>query len=95
VPELSPFFADVDFCSAALESLPVDSARSVEVVLSVPPSVAPAPSFERALARALDPRSFLAQPLPLKWTDGAEKTFVIVPSAPHSGQKCGPSAAIP
>jgi hypothetical protein len=95
MPELSPFFADVDFCSAAPESPPDEPARSGDVALSDPPSVAPAPSFERALARALEPRSFLAQPLPLKWTDGAEKTLVIVPSAPHSGQKCGPSAAIP
>jgi hypothetical protein len=70
----------------------------------VPPSVeAPSPfasldvppSVERAAARELELRSFFAQPLPLKWTDGAVITLVIVPSAPHSGQKLGPSAAIP
>jgi hypothetical protein len=87
--------AGVDFVSAAEESAPDEPARSVELVLSDPPSLELALSFERALARALEPRSFLAQPLPLKWTDGAEKTFVIVPSAPHSGQKRGPSAVIP
>jgi hypothetical protein len=95
VPELSAFLAGVDFVSAAEESAPDEPARSVELVLSDPPSLELALSFERALARALEPRSFLAQPLPLKWTDGAEKTFVIVPSAPHSGQKRGPSAVIP
>ena len=95
MPEASPFFGGADFVSPVVESPPDEPARSVEFALSDPPSVAPAPSFERAVARALEPRSFLAQPLPLKWTDGAEKTLVIVPSAPHSGQKWGPSAAIP
>jgi hypothetical protein len=40
-------------------------------------------------------RSFLAQPEPLNTTDGALKPFVIRPSAPHDGQKRGPSAWIP
>jgi hypothetical protein len=80
------------------EPSPVEPPPSPEVEgeleLSDFESVVPL-SFERAAARELEPRSFFAQPLPLKWTDGAEKTFVIVPSAPHSGQKFGPSAAIP
>jgi hypothetical protein len=80
-------FVSVDFFSVVADSPPDEAVRSAEALPSAPPSLAPAPSFERALARALEPRSFLAQPLPLKWTDGAEKTFVIVPSAPHSGQK--------
>ena len=92
---MSAFLAGVAFVSDADESLPDEPARSLELAPSDPPSVEPAPSFERALARALEPRSFFAQPLPLKWTDGAENTFVIVPSAPHSGQKRGPSAVIP
>jgi len=65
VPEPSPFFGGADFVSAVVESPPDEPARSVEVALS-DPSVAPAPSFERAVARALEPRSFFAQPLPLK-----------------------------
>ena len=69
-----------------------DAAVALE---SVVVSGAPPDSLDRAAARLLEPRSFFAQPLPLKWTDGAEKTFVIVPSAPHSGQYLGPSAAIP
>jgi hypothetical protein len=98
LPEPSAFFV-----GAGLLSVPVDFS------LDDPPSVADEPSdeppalvslvsplsFERAAARTLEPRSFFAQPLPLKWIDGAEKTFVIVPSAPHSGQKRGPSASIP
>ena len=93
----------VFFAAAGLLSVPVDFSPDD------PPSVPDEPSdepldfdslvsplsFERAAARTLEPRSFFAQPLPLKWIDGAEKTFVIVPSAPHSGQKRGPSASIP
>ena len=66
----------------------------------VEPSADPSPlalpdsSFFRA-ERLDEPRSFLAQPVPLKWTDGAENTFVIVPSDPHSGQNRGPSASMP
>jgi hypothetical protein len=86
-PRAGVDFVSVDFVSVAADSPPDEAVLSVDALLSVPPSLAPAPSFERALARALEPRSFFAQPLPLKWTDGAEKTFVIVPSAPHSGQK--------
>jgi hypothetical protein len=97
-PEPSVFFV-----AAGLLSVPLDFS------LDDPPPVPDEPSdepldldslvsplsFERAAARTLEPRSFFAQPLPLKWIDGAEKTFVIVPSAPHSGQKRGPSASIP
>jgi hypothetical protein len=98
VPDPSVFFV-----CAGLLSLPADFS------LDDPPSVADPPSdeppdlvslvsplsLERAAARTLEPRSFFAHPLPLKCIDGAEKTFVIVPSAPHSGQKRGPSASIP
>ena len=68
--EPSLFPAGVDFVSAVVESPPDELAPSVEAGLSDPPSdppsVAPAPSFVRAVARALELRSFLAQPLPLK-----------------------------
>jgi len=40
-------------------------------------------------------RSFFAQPVPLKWIVGGAKAFVIVPSAPHSGQNLGPGSLIP
>jgi hypothetical protein len=105
VLELSAFLAGAALRSTAAEPSLDEPVRSDEDGLAVltsldlaslvPPSLAPALSFERAALRALELRSFLAQPLPLKWTDGAENTLVIVPSAPHSGQKCGPSAAIP
>ncbi|MEA2518252.1 MAG: hypothetical protein QOF49_332 [Chloroflexota bacterium] len=39
-------------------------------------------------------RSFLAQPEPLKWIDGAEKAFRIGPPL-HTGHALGPSALIP
>jgi hypothetical protein len=53
--------------------------------------------LERAEAArvALDARSFLAQPLPLKCTAGVLKPLCSVPSAPQAGQKRGPSALIP
>jgi hypothetical protein len=40
-------------------------------------------------------RSFLAQPEPLKWIAGVVNAFVILPSAPHSGQNRGPWSSIP
>jgi hypothetical protein len=52
-------------------------------------------SFAFDAARVLDPRSFFAQPVPLKWMAGAVKPFVIVPSAPHSGQNFGPWSLMP
>jgi hypothetical protein len=58
------------------------------------PPDAPFSSLARA-ARADEPRSFFAQPLPLKWTAGATNAFVMVPSAPHSGQNFGPWSLIP
>jgi hypothetical protein len=92
-PALSAFFVGAVLPPESLDAsfeateLSEDSAFSVEDVLSPLASLAPPFSFERAAARELELRSFLAQPLPLKWTDGAEKTFVMDPSAPHSGQK--------
>jgi hypothetical protein len=41
---------------------------------------------EAALVWLLAPRSFFAQPVPLKWIVGAENCLRIVPSAPHDGQ---------
>jgi hypothetical protein len=41
------------------------------------------------------PRSFFAQPEPLKWMAGDASCFFIVPSAPHSGQKRGPESWTP
>jgi hypothetical protein len=41
------------------------------------------------------PRSFFAQPDPLKWIVGGANSFRIVPSLPHDGQNCGPGALRP
>ena len=94
VPEPSDFFVGVGLLSVPVDFSP-DVPPSVEDEPSDFVSLVPPLSFERAAARELEPRSFFAQPLPLKWIDGAEKTFVIVPSAPHSGQNRGPSASMP
>jgi hypothetical protein len=71
------------------ESKPELSAEDLES-----PVDAAEPSSFDLEARAVD-RSFLAQPLPLKWTAGATNAFVMVPSAPHSGQNFGPWSLIP
>jgi hypothetical protein len=41
------------------------------------------------------PRSFLAQPEPLKWMVGGANRLRSVPSAPHDGQNFGPGSLIP
>ena len=48
-----------------------------------------------ALVEVALPRSFLAQPEPLKWIAGAANCLRIVPSAPHEGQKFGPGSLSP
>ena len=86
------------------ESEPDEPADSDEP----PPSVAgaaplPCLSFAAlepagaAAARVLldPPRSFFAQPDPLKWTVGTANCLRIVPASPHDGQKCGPGSLIP
>jgi hypothetical protein len=67
---------------------PVDPADPVEA--SPPPASDPADDLmgpETLL------RSFLAHPLPLKWTAGAAKTFDMGP--PQRGHSRGPSAWMP
>ena len=63
---------------------------------SLAPSLAPSPddAFDARVAFAL-PRSFLAQPEPLKWIVGGANSLRIVPSRPHDGQKLGPGSLIP
>ena len=41
------------------------------------------------------PRSFFAQPDPLKWIVGGANSLRIVPSSPHEGQKRGPGSFSP
>lgn len=48
-----------------------------------------------ALVAAEPPRSFFAQPEPLKWIAGVVNCLRIVPPAPHEGQKCGPGSLMP
>jgi hypothetical protein len=56
------------------------------------PDLAPAAAARVALAL---PRSFLAQPEPLKWIVGAANCLRRVPSRPHDGQNCGAGSLIP
>ena len=52
-------------------------------------------SFFDDADRDAEERSFFAQPEPLKWKVGGVNAFVMVPSAPHSGQNLGPWSLIP
>src|SRR4029079_2246640 len=70
----------------ALASLPLESDFAVSSFFDV----------DDPRAEELDvERSFFAQPEPLKWIAGAAKAFVIVPSAPPSGQNFGTPSLIP
>jgi hypothetical protein len=74
-----------------------DSADDVPVPVcpdSRAASLAAALAEARVLAPA-PPRSFFAQPVPLKWIAGAANCLRMVPSAPHDGQKRGPGSWIP
>jgi hypothetical protein len=80
------------------EPLPDDSpfvesfAESVFADLSAAPSdPLPAVAPSRAALRDAAPRSFFAQPLPLKWNVGGAKAFR-TGDAPQIGQTLGPSA---
>jgi hypothetical protein len=63
------------------------------------PPESPEPSDDFAfdeLFPALDPpRSFFAQPEPLKWIVGGANSLRIVPSLPHDGQNWGPGSLRP
>jgi hypothetical protein len=62
---------------------------------AVGPSVEPSsPLADVAPDLAAAPRSFFAQPDPLKWTDGAEIVFLTGP-LPHKGHAAGGSAWTP
>ena len=62
------------------------------------PEAAPSPD-DLALEDDLEPdelpRSFFAQPDPLKWIVGGANSLRIVPSSPHEGQKSGPGSFRP
>jgi hypothetical protein len=77
---------------------PDDVPLAAALALESPP-LAPSESPEPALAPTclkLDPpRSFFAQPDPLKWIAGTANCLRIDPSAPHDGQKSGPGSLIP
>jgi hypothetical protein len=73
-----------------------DSLVDPAAALSEPPPSEP-PSADapaRAADREAAPRSFFAQPLPLKWNVGGAKPFRTGPS-PQTGQRSGPGALTP
>ncbi len=64
-----------------------------EPLSSLPPSL---DDFDDDLVPELDdPRSFFAQPEPLKWIVGSANCLRRVPSRPHAGQNFGPGSLIP
>ncbi|GAC1665940.1 MAG: hypothetical protein NVS9B8_07160 [Candidatus Limnocylindrales bacterium] len=73
------------FVSLAVDSLPPDPPSAAVGAVGV---------VEGLVERDAALRSFLAQPEPLKWTDGAEKPFRTGPSW-QTGQVVGPSALMP
>ncbi len=63
-----------------------------------PPSFPESPDLDPEAAARVAlalPRSFLAQPEPLKWIVGAANCLRRVPSRPHDGQNCGAGSLIP
>ena len=83
---------------------PDDDPLDVEAPPASPPPLAGAPSpldspaFDDAALDALVellPRSFFAQPEPLKWIVGGANCLRMVPSRPHEGQNWGPGSLIP
>ena len=90
--------------SPEVDSPEVDALLEVEALPPSPPPLAEAPSppdspaFDDAALDArveLLPRSFFAQPEPLKWIVGGANCLRIVPSRPHDGQNLGPGSLIP
>jgi hypothetical protein len=78
--------------------VPLEPPPSPEPVASPPLASFFSPDPDAAAAArvaAVPPRSFFAQPEPLKWIAGVVNCLRIVPSAPHEGQKCGPGSLIP
>jgi hypothetical protein len=93
----SPDFA-VDVPGALLAV--VEDVGSPAGLASPVEEAAPSESSEPPLPVLLDPaaaerRSFLAQPVPLKWIVGAAIALRMVPSAPHDGQNVGPESLTP
>jgi len=80
VPDAAPSPFESDF-ESLVESEPVDEPDDE-------------PDEEREPAPD-PPRSFFAQPEPLKWIVGGANSLRIVPSRPHDGQKWGPGSLIP
>jgi hypothetical protein len=61
---------------------------------AVPSELDPAPDLSFAADRAAAPRSFFAQPLPLKWIVGGANAFRTGPLR-QTGQWVGPSLLTP
>jgi hypothetical protein len=74
-----------------------DEPESDELPLSLDVEAPSPDAFELEDDRdALElPRSFFAQPDPLKWIVGGANSLRIVPSSPHDGQNRGPGSFRP
>ena len=99
--EAEPFAPPSD--EAALS--PDDEPPSPDVEPPSPDDEPPSPDDERPSPDDVEPaadleplelpRSFFAQPDPLKWIVGGANSLRIVPSSPHEGQKRGPGSFRP
>jgi hypothetical protein len=94
-PEPDPSPADDDDDADPFESAPEpDPDADLASFDSDDPSEPLEP--DDALVPAPDPpRSFFAQPDPLKWIVGGANSLRIVPSSPHDGQNSGPGSLRP
>jgi hypothetical protein len=92
---VSPFDAEADAPPSPPE--PPEPPESLLELLDEP-SGEPLAALAAAAAAFVEdepPRSFLAQPEPLKWIAGVENSLRIVPDAPHDGQNPGPGSLMP
>jgi hypothetical protein len=79
---------------------PPDDPASVPPLVPAPspsltPFVSPAAAAAAARVAVELPRSFFAQPEPLKWIAGVVNCLRNVPPAPQDGQNCGAGSLIP
>jgi hypothetical protein len=90
---------DVEPAASPVEDDDADDSDELDDELESPSPPDPAPSDDErdpAFVPELDlPRSFFAQPDPLKWIAGAANCLRIESSAPQDGQYRGPGSLIP
>jgi hypothetical protein len=74
---------------------PVDASDGPPSEESDVPGEPPEDDRDAFVLPAAPPRSFFAQPEPLKWIVGGANSLRIVPAWPHEGQNWGPGSFRP